>query len=80
MRKKINFMMIQYKIKKRLIKINYKKIIFGTLMVMITIFACAFSMVLFSTWNDEASTAKMISSATSILVLLELYEAFQKTQ
>jgi len=76
--KRINVMMIQYKIKKKLKENKVRKAIGKVLAVIISIVGCALLMGGFAAYNEDESTIKMIGSATNILVILELYDRIQK--
>lgn len=75
MKKKVNFMMWQYKVKKFFR--DKRKFIKGIGGVMFAIIGIS---VLIAWFSDDKETVKIASAATSILVIIELFDTIQQSR
>jgi len=83
MKMKKRLLMTQYKIKKfirtKKIKDKLKEIIIGAISLAISVIGTICLVAIFSVkYVDDKETIKLISAATSILVIIELYDTIRK--
>lgn len=77
MKKKVNFMMWQYKAKKFFR--DKREFIVGIGYVMFAIIGISVLIIAFS-FIEDAETVKIVSAATSILVIIDLYDTIQQSR